>query len=104
MAENDIATQLDELCAAHRILAVEGHEDRTSGHVSWRDPEGRGFWMKRSQIGMDEVLTPDDLNATSDTLTAVAKIAYQYTLSLRQGLAIANLVNTAGSIAGMLPH
>jgi ribulose-5-phosphate 4-epimerase/fuculose-1-phosphate aldolase len=61
MADNDIATQLDELCAAHRILAAEGHEDRTSGHVSWRDPEGRGFWMKRSQIGMDEVLTPNDL-------------------------------------------
>ena len=61
MAQSDIATQLDELCAAHRILAAEGHEDRTSGHVSWRDPEGRGFWMKRSQIGMDEVLTPEDL-------------------------------------------
>jgi L-fuculose-phosphate aldolase len=61
MAKTDIATQLDELCAAHRILAAEGHEDRTSGHVSWRDPEGRGFWMKRSQIGMDEVRTADDL-------------------------------------------
>jgi L-fuculose-phosphate aldolase len=61
MANTDLATQLDELCASHRILAAEGHEDRTSGHVSWRDPEGRGFWMKRSQIGMEEVLTPADL-------------------------------------------
>jgi L-fuculose-phosphate aldolase len=61
MANTDLATQLDELCASHRILAAEGHEDRTSGHVSWRDPEGRGFWMKRSQIGMDEVRTADDL-------------------------------------------
>jgi hypothetical protein len=56
-----------------------------------------------AQLGL-QVLTPDDLQATSGTLTAVAKIAYQYTLSLRQALAIANLVNTAGSIAGMLPH
>jgi L-fuculose-phosphate aldolase len=61
MNETELAAQLDELCAAHRILAVEGHEDRTSGHVSWRDPQGRGFWMKRSHIGMDEVRGADDL-------------------------------------------
>src|SRR3984885_14100505 len=61
MREKDIAAQLEELALAHRILAAEGHEDRTSGHVSWRDPSGRGFWMKRSQIGMDEVYGPEDL-------------------------------------------
>jgi L-fuculose-phosphate aldolase len=61
MSQVDFQEQLEELCAAHRVLAAEGHEDRTSGHVSWRDADGRGFWMKRSQIGMDEVLTPDDL-------------------------------------------
>lgn len=61
MTKADFQEQLEELCAAHRILAAEGHEDRTSGHVSWRDADGRGFWMKRSQIGMDEVLTPEDL-------------------------------------------
>jgi len=61
MSEAEFDAQLDELCAAHRVLAVEGHEDRTSGHVSWRDPQGRGFWMKRSHIGMDEVLSPADL-------------------------------------------
>jgi hypothetical protein len=55
-----------------------------------------------AQLGL-QVLTPQDLQATSDTLTKVAKVAYQYTLSLRQGLAIANEVNTAGSIAGMVP-
>lgn len=61
MTETELNEQLEELCLAHRILAVEGHEDRTSGHVSWRDPEGRGFWMKRSHIGMDEVRGPSDL-------------------------------------------
>lgn len=61
MTDSNLATQLDELAAAHRILAVEGHEDRTSGHVSWRDPHGRGFWMKRSQIGMDEVRGAEDM-------------------------------------------
>jgi L-fuculose-phosphate aldolase len=61
MNQTDMAVQLDELAAAHRILAVEGHEDRTSGHVSWRDPEGRGFWMKRAGIGMDEVRGAQDM-------------------------------------------
>jgi hypothetical protein len=56
-----------------------------------------------AQVGL-QVLTPDDLQATSDKLTKVAQIAYQYTLSLRQSLAIANVVNTAGSIAGMVSH
>ena len=61
MSETDIAAQLDELALAHRILAAEGHEDRTSGHLSWRDPDGRGFWMKRSHIGMDEVRGAEDM-------------------------------------------
>lgn len=53
--------QLTELAQAHRILAYMEHEDLTSGHVSWRDPEGRGLWIKRNFIGMDEVLGPSDL-------------------------------------------
>jgi L-fuculose-phosphate aldolase len=58
MTEHD---QLDELATAHRILAATGQDDVTSGHLSWRDPAGRGLWMKRSQIGMDEVWSPDDM-------------------------------------------
>ena len=50
----EIAAALDELATAHRILAMLGHEDLTSGHLSWRDPHGRGLWIKRSRIGMDE--------------------------------------------------
>jgi L-fuculose-phosphate aldolase len=61
MTEDEVAAQLDELCAAHRILAAEGQDDRTSSHLSWRDPRGRGFWMKRSGIGMDEVAGAPDL-------------------------------------------
>lgn len=39
---------------------MEGHGDMTLGHVSLRDPEGRGFWMKRNRVGLGEVLGPDD--------------------------------------------
>lgn len=61
MTDAEQTAQLEELAAAHRFLAVEGHEDRTSGHLSWRDPDGRGFWMKRSHIGMDEAMGPADM-------------------------------------------
>src|ERR1700728_5361116 len=52
---------LVKLAQAHRILAGEGHGDGTLGHVSFRDPAGRGWWLKRAEIGMDEVNSPEDL-------------------------------------------
>jgi L-fuculose-phosphate aldolase len=61
MNDATIDAQLDELAAAHRFLAVEGHDDRTSGHLSWRDPAGRGFGMQRSRIGMDEAMSGADM-------------------------------------------
>ncbi len=41
-----------------RVLAEEGHGDLVWGHVSARDPDGRGVWMKASTFGFEEV-TPD---------------------------------------------
>jgi L-ribulose-5-phosphate 4-epimerase len=38
-----------------RILATEDQGDFVWGHVSARDPEGRGIWMKASGYGFDEV-------------------------------------------------
>jgi ribulose-5-phosphate 4-epimerase/fuculose-1-phosphate aldolase len=51
---------LDRLAVAHRILAMEGHNDITLGHMSLRDPGGRGVWLKKSQRGLDEVFGSDD--------------------------------------------
>lgn len=42
-----------------RILAREGHGDLVWGHVSARDPEGRGVWIKRAGLGFDEVGSED---------------------------------------------
>jgi ribulose-5-phosphate 4-epimerase/fuculose-1-phosphate aldolase len=39
---------------------MEGHGDMTLGHLSLRDPEGRGFWMKRNAVGLGEVRGADD--------------------------------------------
>ncbi len=51
---------LVQLAKACRILEMEGHGDLSLGHLSLRDPDGRGFWMKRNRIGLGEVLGPDD--------------------------------------------
>ena len=51
------------------------------------------------------VLTPAELDADStDILSSLGSVAYNYTLSLRQALAVANLANAAESIIGMIPH
>ena len=54
---DDVLNQLAQAC---RILEMEGHGDMTLGHLSLRDPEGRGFWLKRNRIGLGEVLGPQD--------------------------------------------
>jgi L-ribulose-5-phosphate 4-epimerase len=40
------------------ILGANGHDDYVWGHVSARDPDGRGIWMKASTYGFEEI-TPD---------------------------------------------
>jgi L-fuculose-phosphate aldolase len=59
-AETDLRAALDELSRACRILEMEGHGDMTLGHLSLRDPEQRGFWLKRNRIGLGEVMGGDD--------------------------------------------
>jgi hypothetical protein len=49
------------------------------------------------------VLTDDELNHDTDKLAALANAANSYSQGLRQALAVANLVNAADSILGMLP-
>jgi L-ribulose-5-phosphate 4-epimerase len=44
-----------EVATGCRILAGEGHDDFVWGHVSARDPRGRGAWMKASGLGFEEV-------------------------------------------------
>ncbi|MHA1109422.1 MAG: class II aldolase/adducin family protein [Alphaproteobacteria bacterium] len=58
---DDISLILDELVMGHRILSMEGHDELTLGHLSWRSPDGRGFWMKRHSIAMCEVMGQEDL-------------------------------------------
>ena len=51
---------LERLATACRILEKEGHGDMSLGHLSLRDPEGRGFWLKRNRAGLGEIRGPQD--------------------------------------------
>ncbi|MGW5572831.1 class II aldolase/adducin family protein [Nocardia thailandica] len=44
-----------QVVQASRALAVAGLGDMVWGHVSVRDPEGRGVWMKASGWGFEEI-------------------------------------------------
>lgn len=52
--------QLHRLAMACRILEMEGHGDFSLGHLSLRDPGGRGFWLKRNRAGLGEIMGADD--------------------------------------------
>ena len=51
---------LERVAKACRILEKEGHGDMSLGHVSLRDPDGRGFWLKRNRAGLGEIRGPQD--------------------------------------------
>lgn len=50
-----------EVVRGGRVLALAGLSDMIWGHVSARDPDGRGIWMKASGLGFDEVSDEDVL-------------------------------------------
>lgn len=47
-----------------RIMAASGSGDFIWGHVSARDPEGRGVWLKQASWGLEEI-TPDRVHLVS---------------------------------------
>jgi len=57
---NELRSQLFDLAIACRVLAMEGHEDGTQGHLSLRDPDGRGLWLKRMGVPFGAIREPED--------------------------------------------
>jgi L-ribulose-5-phosphate 4-epimerase len=47
------------IAAACRVLQAAGQADMVWGHVSVRDADGRGVWLKGSGLGFDEVTEED---------------------------------------------
>ncbi len=54
--ERDVDEAVRLAVEAYQALGVAGHGDLVWGHVSVRDPRGRGFWMKASGLGFEEVV------------------------------------------------
>lgn len=52
---NTLSAELADAARGCRILELEGHGDRIVGHLAYRDPGGRGFWLKRAGIALGEV-------------------------------------------------
>ncbi|PPG31220.1 class II aldolase/adducin family protein [Pseudoclavibacter sp. RFBB5] len=57
--DESIAAVLSDVARAHRILELEGHGDMSMGHLSYRDPFGRGMWLKRGNLALSEVAADD---------------------------------------------
>ena len=56
-----MSSELRELVSLGcRVLGAADQQDLIWGHLSARDPEGRGVWMKASGLAFTEV-TPDDV-------------------------------------------
>lgn len=62
----ELRSQLDRLARACRILEMEGHGDMTLGHLCLRDPQGRGFWLKRNAYGLGEIRSARDFVLVDD--------------------------------------
>ena len=58
--DDALRDSLDRLARGCRILEMEGHGDMTLGHLSLRDPQGRGLWLKRNARGLGEILSHRD--------------------------------------------
>jgi ribulose-5-phosphate 4-epimerase/fuculose-1-phosphate aldolase len=53
------ASPEQQIVTACRVLEVAGQADMVWGHVSVRDEQGRGLWLKGSNLGFDEVQESD---------------------------------------------
>jgi ribulose-5-phosphate 4-epimerase/fuculose-1-phosphate aldolase len=62
--DDELRGKLEDLAKACRILEINGHGDRIWGHAAMRDPEGRGFWIKRHTISLGEVFDANDFQLT----------------------------------------
>ncbi len=60
LMSNALRHALTDLAGACRVLAMEGHEDGTQGHLSLRDPDGRGIWLKRMGVPLGDIHDADD--------------------------------------------
>lgn len=59
MSGHDVAELRELVATGCRVLERVGQNDLIWGHVSVRDPDGRGIWLKCSYKGFDEISADD---------------------------------------------
>jgi L-fuculose-phosphate aldolase len=60
MINESLSKALEDIAVGCRALALYGHEDKSLGHLSLRDPLGRGLWLKRAGVGLAEIESAED--------------------------------------------
>ncbi|HEX5496635.1 MAG TPA: class II aldolase/adducin family protein [Mycobacteriales bacterium] len=69
-----------EAARANQALAAAGQADMIWGHVSVRDPDGRGVWIKAASWGLDEI-TEERVQLVSpdgEILAGRGRVQYEY--------------------------
>jgi L-ribulose-5-phosphate 4-epimerase len=61
---SDYSELREKVALACRIMAASGSGDFIWGHVSARDPQGRGVWLKQASWGLEEI-TSDRVHLVS---------------------------------------
>lgn len=77
MTDTDPRTQVRLGC---RVLAATGQSDLIWGHVSLRDLEGRGVWLKGGGLGFEEV-TEDDvvlIDRAGERLEGTGRVHHEF--------------------------
>lgn len=81
-----MSTQIaHDVAEAHHALAGASHTDMVWGHISARDPDGRGVWMKSAGWGFEEI-TPDRVllvSAEGDVLEGHGRRHIEYPIHTR---------------------
>lgn len=54
-----LKSELEELARGHRVTAWSGASNVTIGHITIRDPEGRGLWIKNKNLAFEELYSGD---------------------------------------------
>ncbi|MPZ61397.1 MAG: class II aldolase/adducin family protein [Propionibacteriales bacterium] len=69
-----------EVALGCRVLDREGQGDFIWGHVSARDPQGRGAWLKGAGLGFDEITSDDVILVDRDggLLEGEGRVHFEY--------------------------
>jgi len=101
MTEAELINQVVE---ANGALAAAGQSDLVWGHVSLRDPDGRGAWLKASGWGFEEI-TPERVvlvDRDGGVLAGTGKRHIEYPIHLEVMAAradVVSVVHTHGAAA-----